>query len=163
MKMSSRNLITSIALVCLVIVLVAINAHAGGGKAKVEAAKTKGMPVFVDFGRTTCTPCKMMVPVLDSLTKKYKGKMDVVFVHVDEEKEYALKMGVTMIPTQVLLDKNGKEVSRHVGYIPVEDCEKMIGKTVAAAPDKASKPAKSDGSVTKSATGKTCSPGSVCK
>ena len=145
MKMSSRNLITSIALACSVVVLIAINAHAGGGKASVEAAKTKGMPVFVDFGRTTCIPCKMMVPVLDSLTRKYKGKMDVVFVHVDEERDYALKMGVTMIPTQILLDKNGKEVSRHVGYIPVEDCEKMINKTGALA------------------QGKICGPGKACK
>ena len=163
MKKQTLNLAVAFVFICAFVFWAAADAHAGGGKAKVEAAMTKGMPVFVDFGRTTCTPCKMMVPVLDSLTKKYKGKMVVVFVHVDEEKDYALKMSVTMIPTQVLLDKSGKEVSRHVGYIPVEDCEKMIGKTVAAAPDKASKPAKSDGSVTKSATGKTCSPGSVCK
>jgi hypothetical protein len=35
-----------------------------------------------------------------------------------------------MIPTQVLLDKEGREVARHVGYMPVEDCDKMIGKVV---------------------------------
>jgi thioredoxin-like negative regulator of GroEL len=87
----------------------------------------------------------MMVPVLDSLGKKYKGQVEVVFVHVDEEREYAGNMGVTMIPTQILLDKNGKEVSRHVGYIPVEDCQKMIKDKVAAGP------------------GKTCGPGKVCK
>jgi thioredoxin 1 len=162
MNTSLRNLI-GIALVCAFIMLVAVNAHAGGGKDKVDAAKSKGLPVFVDFGRTTCNPCKMMVPVLDSLTKKYKGRMEVVFVHVDEEKDYALKMGVTMIPTQILLDKNGKEVSRHVGYIPLEDCEKMIGNTVAAAPAKANVPAKPDASGKKSAPGKTCSPGAVCK
>jgi len=162
MKMSPRYLIVAVA-ACAVLLFAGANAHAEGGKANVEAAKAKGMPVFVDFGKTSCTPCKMMVPVLDSLTKKYKGKMDVVFVHVDEEKEYALKMGVTMIPTQILLDQNGKEVSRHVGYIPVEDCDKMIGNTVAVAPEKASKPVKSETSGKKSAKGKTCSPGSVCK
>ena len=132
---------------------------AGGGKEKVEAAKAKGLPVFVDFGKTTCTPCKMMVPVLDSLTKKYKGKMEVVFVNVGEENDYALKMGVTMIPTQILFDKNGKEVSRHVGYIPVADCEKMIGSTVAAATGKAGAPAKG----MFGSKGKTCYPGSDCK
>jgi thioredoxin 1 len=120
-------------------------AAAGTGQSKVEAAKAKGMPVFVDVGRTSCKPCKMMVPVLDSLTKKYKGKMEVVFIHMDEEQAYARKLGVTMIPTQILLDKDGKEVSRHVGYIPLEDCEKMIGKAGTMAP------------------GKTCAPGAVCK
>src|SRR5512141_494804 len=117
-------------------------AAAGTAQSKVEAAKTKGMPVFVDVGRTSCKPCQMMVPVLDTLTKEYKGKMEVVFVHMDEEQAYARQLGVTMIPTQILLDKNGKEVSRHVGYIPVEDCEKMIGKTVTVAPGKANAPEK---------------------
>ncbi len=120
-------------------------AAAGTAKAKVEAAKAKGMPVFVDVGRTSCKPCQMMVPVLDSLTKKYKGKMEVVFVHMDEEQSFARELGVTMIPTQILLDKNGKEVSRHVGYIPVEDCEKMISKAGTLAP------------------GKVCPPGKACK
>jgi thioredoxin-like negative regulator of GroEL len=69
----------------------------------------------------------------------------VVFVHVDEERDYALKMGVTMIPTQILIDKNGREVSRHVGYIPVEDCEKMINKAGTLA------------------QGKVCGPGTACK
>lgn len=149
MKTLPRYLIAA-AFACALLFVAGVNAHAGG-KDKVSAAKAKGLPVFVDFGKTSCKPCKMMVPVLDSLTKKYKGKMEVVFVHVEEEREYALKMGVTMIPTQVLLDKTGREVSRHVGYIPVEDCEKMIGGTVSAA------------QVKSTATGKTCAPGAVCK
>lgn len=135
-------------------------AHAApGSRARVEAAKSKGMPVFVDFGKTTCKPCRMMVPVLDSLTKRYKGRVEVVFVNVGEENNYALRMGVTMIPTQILFDKNGREVARHVGYIPVAGCEKMIGSTVAAATGKAGAPAKGPfGS-----QGKTCYPGSDCK
>lgn len=137
--------LTSIALASLVIIFIALIAFAGGGKEKIDAARSKGIPVFVDFGRTTCIPCKMMVPVLDSLTKKYKGKMEVVFVNVGEEGDYAFKMGVTMIPTQILFDKNGKEVSRHIGYIPAEDCEKMINKT---------------GALTQ---GKVCGPGKACK
>jgi len=162
MKMSLRSLIT-ISLFCSFVFMVTVNSQAGGGKDKVEAAKAKGIPVFVDFGKTSCTPCKMMVPVLDSLTKKYKGNMEVVFVHVDEEKEYAGKMGVTMIPTQILLDKNGKEVSRHVGYIPVEDCMKMVGKTAAPAPAKEAAKDKNGAKAQTATQGKTCSPGSVCK
>ena len=122
------TLILSLFLAASLVIGIAYNALAGGGRDRVDAAKSKGMPVFVDFGRTSCIPCKKMVPVLDELTRKYKGRVEVVFVHIDEEKEYSLKMGVTMIPTQILLDKNGKEVSRHVGYIPIEDCEKMLRK-----------------------------------
>jgi thioredoxin 1 len=150
MKKPSSNMITLSALLCSFVFMIAVNAQAGVGKDKVEAAKAKGMPVFVDFGKTSCAPCKMMVPVLETLTKKYKGKMEVVFVHVDEEKDYAHKMGVTMLPTQILLDKNGKEVSRHVGYIPVEDCEKIISKGGAVVQGKVCPP------------GKECPPGKAC-
>jgi len=138
-------------------------AAAGTGQSKVEAAKAKGMPVFVDVGRTSCKPCQMMVPVLDSLTKKYKGKMEVVFVHMDEEQAYARKLGVTMIPTQILFDKDGKEVSRHVGYISVEDCDKMIGNILKIAPGKADAPEKASDKGKAGAQGKTCAPGAVCK
>ena len=138
-------------------------AAAGTAQAKVEAAKAKGMPVFVDVGRLSCKPCQMMVPVLDTLTKKYKGKMEVVFVHMDEEQSYARKLGVSMIPTQILLDKDGKEVSRHVGYIPVEDCEKMIANTVSVTPGKTSAPEKANTKGNVGAQGKTCAPGAVCK
>lgn len=123
----------------------AASAGPGGGRDKAEAAKAKGTPVFVDFGKTTCKPCQMMVPVLDALTKKYKGKMEVVFVHVEEEREYALKMGVTLIPTQVLLDKDGREVARHVGYISEDDAGRMIGKSGVVA------------------QGQVCAPGKECK
>jgi thioredoxin 1 len=138
-------------------------ASAGTAQSKVEAAKAKGMPVFVDVGRTSCKPCQMMVPVLDTLTKKYKGKMEVVFVHMDEEQSYARELGVTMIPTQILLDKNGKEVSRHVGYIPLEDCEKMIGKTVVVTPGKVNALEKATAKGKVGTQGKTCAPGAVCK
>jgi thioredoxin 1 len=144
-KKQTLNLAVAIVFICAFVFMAYADAWAGGGKDRVDAAKSKGMPVFADFGRTSCIPCKMMVPVLDSLTKKYKGKMEVVFVHVDEERDYALKMGVTMIPTQILIDKNGREVSRHVGYIPVEDCEKMINKAGTLA------------------QGKVCGPGTACK
>jgi thioredoxin 1 len=144
-KKQTLNLAVAIVLIFSFVFWAAADARAGGGKDRVDAAKSKGMPVFVDFGKTSCKPCKMMVPVLDKLAKQYKGKMEVVFVHVDEERDYALKMGVVMIPTQILLDKNGREVSRHVGYIPVEDCEKMINKTGMLA------------------QGKVCGPGTACK
>ena len=138
-------------------------AVAGTGQTKVEAAKANRLPVFVDVGLTTCKPCKMMVPVLDELSKKYKGRMEVVFVHMDNERDYARKLGVTMIPTQILFDKDGKEVSRHVGYIPVEDCEKMIANTVSVTPGKTSAPEKANTKGNVGAQGKTCAPGAVCK
>ncbi|MCF8061214.1 MAG: thioredoxin family protein [Deltaproteobacteria bacterium] len=34
----------------------------------------KGMPTLLDLGADQCMPCKMMVPVLETVEKKYKGR-----------------------------------------------------------------------------------------
>lgn len=156
-----RRVITATIVACALVSLAGTAALAGGGQAKVEAAKAKGMPVLIDFGKNTCTQCQKMMPVLDELGKKYKGRMEVVFIHVDEEREYAQRMGATMIPSQVLIDKDGREVSRHVGFMSMEDCEKFIGGTPLQ-PGKTDAREKTDGAGAFGTTGKTCTPGKAC-
>jgi len=141
----SRVIALSFVIASVLVSVGVMEARAAGAKAKVEAAQAKGLPVFVDVGRTSCVPCQLMVPVLAELTKKYKGRVEVVFVHMDEERDYSRELGVTMIPTQIYFDKDGKELARHIGYMPVEECEKMISKA---------------GPV---GQGKVCGPGKVCK
>jgi len=80
-----------------------------------------GLPRLVDLGSTTCVPCKMMTPILDSLSKSYKGKLMVEFINVSESPKAAEEYNVRMIPTQVFFDKNGHEFFRHVGFYPKED------------------------------------------
>jgi len=86
----------------------------------VDKARLSGKPSLVDFGSDGCTPCEMMTPVLESLTKEYEGKMNVLFVHVRKEQILAARYGVQSIPVQVFFDKDGKEVFRHVGFFPKE-------------------------------------------
>lgn len=97
------------------------------GESAVAAAKAKGMPVLLDAGSDHCKPCKRMMPVLDSLKKKYAGKVAVVFVNVEDEMSYASGLGITMIPTQILYDRKGKEIARHVGELNQQEAEKFIG------------------------------------
>lgn len=54
------------------------------GKAKVTAAKYKGKVVIVDFWASWCEPCKIELPALNKLHKKYKGKLVVIGVNVDD-------------------------------------------------------------------------------
>ncbi|HEX9861393.1 MAG TPA: thioredoxin family protein [Nitrospirota bacterium] len=101
---------------------------AAGAMAEVKAATAKGMPVFLDAGSDHCAPCKQMVPVIDALKKKYAGKVAVVFVNVEKEMSYVSGLGVTMIPAQIMYDRSGKEVGRHVGAMTQDEAEKFIGK-----------------------------------
>jgi thiol-disulfide isomerase/thioredoxin len=92
----------------------------------VDKARASGRPSLADFGSTDCIPCQMMAPILDTLKKKYEGKLNVLFVHVQEEPILASRYGVQSIPVQVFFDKDGREVYRHVGFLAQSEIEKRL-------------------------------------
>jgi thioredoxin 1 len=78
-------------------------------------------PTLVDLGADKCVPCKMMKPVLDELTKEYVGRLKVEFYDVWKDPAPGKKFGIRVIPTQIFLDPDGKELFRHEGYFSKED------------------------------------------
>ena len=83
---------------------------------------------FVELGSVNCIPCKQMKSVMEAIEKEYAGKVRVVFhdVWTDEGKPYGEQYGIRVIPTQVFIDKSGKEIFRHEGYLPKEAVEKVL-------------------------------------
>jgi len=94
----------------------------------VDKARASGKPSLVDFGSKGCRPCDMLAPILEALKTKYDGKANVLFVSVVQEQILAARYGIDSIPVQVFFDKDGKEVSRHVGFFPQEEIEKQMAK-----------------------------------
>ena len=76
---------------------------------------------FIELGADKCIPCKAMQPVMREIAKEYKGTIQVVFYDVWKTPDYGKKYGIKLIPTQVFMDKDGKEVFRHVGFFAKED------------------------------------------
>ncbi len=76
---------------------------------------------MAEFGRGTCIPCKEMKPILEEVARDYSGKLNVVIVSVDDYRDLTSEFRIMAIPTQVFLDGNGKEVSRHVGLLAKDD------------------------------------------
>jgi len=80
-----------------------------------------GVPSLIDLGSTGCVPCQQMAPILKELAAEYRGKVKVEVIDVYEHGDLAERYGVRAIPTQVFLDAQGKEVSRHIGFYPKEE------------------------------------------
>lgn len=97
------------------------------------------LPRLIDFGATTCQPCIMMEPVLESLREHYAGTMDVEFIDVQAHPAAAQPFDISSIPTQIYLDANGTEHWRHIGYISEEDMLSALASAGIALPEPATK------------------------
>ena len=83
---------------------------------------------FVELGSVNCIPCKQMQPVMKSIEAKYGEQVKVIFYDVwtKEQRPYAEKYGIKLIPTQVFLDEKGKEFFRHEGFYPEKEIDKLL-------------------------------------
>ena len=72
------------------------------------------LPVLVDFWAVWCGPCKAIAPAVEDLAKRYKGKLKVGKMDVDEHQQVPQAFGIRSIPT-LLIFKGGKVVGTVVG------------------------------------------------
>jgi thioredoxin 1 len=91
--------------------------NAAGGEAQIT---------FIELGSVTCIPCKQMKPVMASIEKRYAGQVKVIFHDVWKDKRPAEQYQIRLIPTQVFLDKDGKELLRHEGFFAEAEIDKFL-------------------------------------
>jgi thioredoxin 1 len=73
-------------------------------------------PVLVDYWAEWCSPCHMIAPVLDEVSKQYADRLQVVKMNIDENRDVPSRMGIRGIPT-LMLFKGGKQVATQVGAV----------------------------------------------
>ncbi len=115
----------------LILMLVAAcgNSSAGDIDAALRKAKAENKIVMLELGSVGCIPCESMKPVMARLRESYNGKLDVIFIDVKKDHDAGRRFGVYMIPTQVFLDKTGREFHRHVGFYSYEEIAAMLKET----------------------------------
>jgi len=127
MKLRSKLFIVTSALLIL-FTLLTLSADCRNVLAQTPSDAVK--VTFVEIGSVNCIPCKAMQPIMKAVEEEYKGQVKIVFhdVWTPKGKADAMKYNIRVIPTQVFLDKNGKEYFRHEGYFPKADVVRVIKK-----------------------------------
>ncbi len=113
----------SIAILVLVAAAVAAAFYLRAGKAEqAVSAETQEVPVtltsptFIELGSDRCTSCRAMIPVLEELRNDHKCTLNVRFIDVWDSPEEGERFDITVIPSQVLLAPDGRELTRHTGF-----------------------------------------------
>lgn len=124
-----KRKLASLTLIALAI-LSAVTSCSGGNQSSLslesrslEKALVSGKPTLVDFGSTTCIPCKNMKATLEELDPLYRDKVNIAIVIVDDEANQYLvaHYQIMSIPTQFFFDSTGKVVARHIGEMKDTD------------------------------------------
>lgn len=84
------------------------------------------VPVLVDFWAEWCGPCKSLAPKLEEIAGELTGKVKIVKLDIDSNREITEKFGVRGIPTLILF-KGGQQVNHMVGNRSKEEIVNFIG------------------------------------
>ncbi len=82
-----------------------------------------------DFSASWCMPCRMMSPVMEDVSEKYKRKYLFYQIDIDSAEDLAEKYNVGSVPTLIVF-KKGKEIGRTSGFMEMEEVEKFLNDTI---------------------------------
>jgi len=83
---------------------------------------------LLEFSGAGCAVCRRMEKVLTELNESHGREINIVFYEMTKPNglQWGKYFGVVMIPTQVILNNEGKELFRSTGFISKDDILEKI-------------------------------------
>jgi putative thioredoxin len=83
------------------------------------------VPVVVDFWAEWCGPCRALTPALERAAEARSGKVELVKVDTDANRNLSAQFGIQGIPA-VKAFRNGEVIDEFVGAIPAAQVERFF-------------------------------------
>lgn len=81
--------------------------------------------VVVDFWAEWCHPCKIFIPILENIARKYKDRIIVSKINIDNFQNIVEKYDIQSVPTLIIFH-NKKILSRHTGVLSQIEMKKIL-------------------------------------
>lgn len=80
-----------------------------------KSAEKAKIATLIDFYADWCPPCRMISPNIEAIKSEFKGKVKVVRVNIDQNRDLARQWGVRAVPYLVLVRPDNRRTTI-VGY-----------------------------------------------
>lgn len=97
-----------------------------------STAKTsiEGKPQVIKYTSQMCMDCQTMNKIFKNIFPKYKDRIILTEIQVQDKNSFNDEMikrhNVTLVPTIILIDSNGKIVKRIEGAIPENEMDECL-------------------------------------
>jgi len=89
-----------------------------------------GKPQVIKFTSSMCLDCQTMNKIFKEIFPKYEGKITLTEIQVQDNnsfnQEQIKKYNVTLVPTIILLNSQGKQVKRLEGEVPKDQMDSYL-------------------------------------
>jgi len=86
-------------------------------------------PVLVDFYATWCGPCKSQLPIIKDVSKALAGRVKIIKIDIDKNKQIAHKYKVRSVPTLALFEQ-GRLIWQEAGLKSKTQILKVINSKI---------------------------------